>query len=353
MKEIFISGFVGLVLGIILEDPIKNFFDLVKRRVRYKFFAPKEVVDPYYFSLGNQVTKFVVCDGDGRMILSPSNIETKLGTAPLVLQEDLKNIREGFIKEAKEQSLEKNIPFWNGSLVTLDRYVITRTDSTEDMKVIFNFVPSDYFTYKALNANLNGVIHTGKTIRETYLKNIDIKNPLTVFSNGFGAVLVVITRDGKTIFTKRSEYSGVRPGELDVSIVEAVHPLHDRAFNNEGPNLYTTAIRGAKEELGIEVSLEEVKLFGFGLDEEYYQWNIVGVINSKYTSQEIMDERSKGVSGKWELEDLRFEKFSIDNIVKVMKEESMWSTAKVALYWALINEYSKPSVDNKVKKIFK
>jgi hypothetical protein len=116
--------------------------------------------------------------------------------------------------------------------------------------------------------------------------------------------------------------------------------------------LFSTAVRGAKEELGLTVSKNDVKFLGFGVDEQYYQWNIIGLLQCKETTEEILEQRSRGISGKWELEQLVFVPFKIEPILKIIKEEKMWSTAKVALYWSLVFEYSKRMVDKQVNKMF-
>ncbi|GGJ74565.1 hypothetical protein GGR02_000674 [Anoxybacillus voinovskiensis] len=93
----------------------------------------------------------------------------------------------------------------------------------------------------------------------------------------------------------------MRPGELDIGIVEAVHPHQDRDPIGQGPDLFSTAIRGGKEELGIEISKNDVKFLGFGVDEQYYQWNIIGFVQCHETIEEIVSQRTRGISGKWEI----------------------------------------------------
>jgi hypothetical protein len=352
MIDALIGGFIGLIMGVIFEDPLKEGWRKLIKTIKRLFVKPKDIQDPFYFSLGNHVTSFIVCDGDGEMTYAPENIETRLNNTFLSLPDDLNSLKKQIekIEETKKQNGESHS--WNGPLFSLEKYSILRTNINEDMKVIFSFVPSDYYTFKALNTNLEQQLPSGSTIREAYLKNATAKQPVVALANGFGVAVVVVTADGQTILTRRSDDSGVRPGELDIGIVEAVHPSQDREPTGQGPDLFSTAVRGAKEELGLTVSKNDVKFLGFGVDEQYYQWNIIGLLQCKETTEEILEQRSRGISGKWELEQLVFVPFKIEPILKIIKEEKMWSTAKVALYWSLVFEYSKRMVDKQVNKMF-
>src|SRR5690625_4284432 len=81
---------LGIMLGAVFNDPIKNFFDtkIVRpfKRMRYK---KKKVEDPMFFTLGGRKTSFLICDGDGEMTYAPDNIETRLNTAGYTLPEEL------------------------------------------------------------------------------------------------------------------------------------------------------------------------------------------------------------------------------------------------------------------------
>lgn len=352
MTDALIGGIVGLLLGVIFEDPLKDMWRAITRFFRRLFVKQKDVQDPYYFSLGSEMTSFVVCDGDGEMTFAPENIETRLTSTKPAFEEDLQELKNE-IERIQEENLQNGESHsWNGPLFALEKHMILRTNINEDMKAVFTFTPSDYYTFKAINTNLDKMLPNGQTIKEKYLAHANHKRPIVQIANGFGVALVVVTADGQTILTKRSPESGVRPDELDIGIVEAVHPSQDRHASGQGPDFYKTSIRGAKEELGLTVSEQDIKLLGYGVDEEYYQWNIIGILYCKETSEEIVQNRSRGISGKWELEDLRFVPFKINQILKILKEEKMWSTAKIALYWGLIHDHTRSSVDARVRKVF-
>ena len=352
MIDALIGGIVGLLLGVIFEDPLKSLWRVVTRFFKRLFVKAKDIQDPHYFTLGSEVTSFVVCDGDGEMNYALENIETRLTASKPILDPDLQSLKNEIESIEKENLLNGEKHSWNGPLYTLEKHMVLRTHTNEDMKVVFTFTPGDYYTFKALNTNLDYILPDGESIRHKYLANASPKKPIVQLANGFGVALVVITSDGQTILTKRSPDSGVRPDELDIGIVEAVHPSQDRGASGQGPDFFKTAIRGAKEELGITVREQDIRLLGYGVDEEYYQWNIIGIVYCNESSEDIVQNRSRGISGKWELENLRFIPFKIDPVLQIMKNEKMWSTAKIALYWGLIHDHTRSSVDTKVKRIY-
>ncbi|MFG6120942.1 hypothetical protein [Thalassobacillus sp. B23F22_16] len=351
--SVLIGGIVGLLMGVILEDPLKKVWKKITRRFKLLFVKRKEIIDPYYFSLGNLITKFLVYDGDGEMTYSQQNLETRLNNSMIKLPPDLKKLKENFARKEDEKEKRGEKFSWNGPVLGLERFQITRSKLNEDMKVMFTFLPSDYYTFKALNSQLDTVLPDGKTVREKYILSHQDNEPIPYLSNAFGVGLVVITKDKQVILTKRSPDSGVRPGEMDISIIEGVHPFQDKDNYSQGPDLFNTAIRGAKEELGLTIKSSNIKYLGFGLDKEYYQWIILGVIHINESSEEIIKRRTRGISGKWEITSLIFKPFTIDSIVNVIKNEKMWSTAKIALYWALIYEFPNRNVDKRISKAFK
>lgn len=355
MLDMLVSGVVGLLIGLILEEPIKRLGLSFLRGLKKFWNRNKKISDPRFFTLGKQITEFFICDGDGIDYLAPNNIETFIEHTPIEMPEELKGLVAKVEEEQNKLKLENSPDYcWNGTLMTLNKIIVGRTEQWEHMKVRFAFCESNYYTFIALNKNLDRLLPSGETIRSKYLKGQALKDPFTSLANGFGVAIVVITSDNKVILTRRSVDSGVRPNELDISVVEAVNMPMDAGGSGsyKGPDLYKTAIRGAEEELGLNVGLEDVKLLSYGVDYKYYQWNVLGIIESKYKSTEIMANRTRGISGKWEVDNLQFYNFEIKEIMNIIKKEAMWDTGKVALYLALVNRYGKNRVDkiaNKVK----
>ncbi|GGJ81570.1 hypothetical protein GGR02_000675 [Anoxybacillus voinovskiensis] len=112
------------------------------------------------------------------MTYAPENIETRLNNCPIEIPEELAFLKKELEKgeERKKQKGESYI--WNRALFSLEKYSVLRTHINEDMKVVFSLIPSDYYTFKSLNPNLDTPLPSGYTIREKYLNGTIAKKPI-------------------------------------------------------------------------------------------------------------------------------------------------------------------------------
>lgn len=302
-----VGGIIGLILGVVFEEPLTAAKKSLCKRVRTVFLRKRLVIqNPQTFTLGNLKTAWLVIDGNGELAYTPETIKCRVEISPITLPPEIQALRTSIEKRERMEKGKGQNYKWNGPLYALERYAIGRTVPDENLEVVFTFRPTDYFTFQATVASLD--VNLSKppatlTLRQKYLQNQDLSQPLPFLANGFGVVLVIITGDQKIILSRRHDRSGVRPGEVDVSVVEGLHPL-DRSIKQRTPDLYHAAIRGAQEELGIELVQDDITFLGFGVDVEYYQWNILGMARTSDTATQILERRKRGVGGKWELKTL-------------------------------------------------
>jgi hypothetical protein len=347
----FIGAIVGLIVSVIFDDSLRELKRKIKRGY-HRFFNEKNDFNSHLFSIGNTKTQFFVVDGDGQSEFKPENIECRVIHDNFPLPEELEIIKQEIAAQEKEKELNGLEHKWNGPLYGLAKYRHSRSADQEDMTVLFNFFKTDYFTFLATNMQLNRTLNSGKTIGEEYIPYNQLEKVQTNLANGFGIVLIIITSDENIILTQRTEISGARGSEMDISVVEGVHPLLDRHSSNDGPDLFNTAVRGANEELGIIINKDIIKFLGYGVDLDFYQWNMVGYAHVPQTAQEIKDIRSRGTSGKWENSLLVFKNFTPKNVADLIVNEDMWSTAKVALYWTAVRELGKNKIDRALNNIY-
>jgi hypothetical protein len=212
---------------------------------------------------------------------------------------------------------------------------------------VLTFRPSDYFTLLATTRSLDLNLEDPPavlTLRQKYLQGHDFSQPIAFLANGFGVALIILTREGRFIFIRRSQDVSVRKGELDVSVVEGVHPLLDHATSYAGPNLFNTAIRGAKEELGVDLSQSNICFLGFGVDIVYYDWGLVGLAHSSLTAKQILENRSHGTGGKWETKNIELVDGEPHSVFYYLKDKKMWSVGWLTVYWALVHEWGQKKV---------
>jgi hypothetical protein len=348
MLSAFVGGIVGLLLSVIFDEGLRNLKSNIKRKYR-RLFIEKNSLMSHPFTIGDTPTQFYVIDGDGQSEFKSENIECRVVNEEIPLPVEIQEIKEEIIEQEtikKENGLEYK---WNGPLYGLAKYVATRTEDKEDMTVLFTFFKTDYYTFLATNMKLKRRLASGKTIEEEFIPYNQLEKVQPILANGFGIGLVVITSDENIILTQRTEVSGARGTEMDISVVEGVHPLLDRDSRNEGPDLFNTAIRGANEELGIIINRDKIKFLGYGIDLDFYQWNMIGYAHVPQTAREIQEIRSRGTSGKWENTLLIFKNFTSKSVAELIANESTWSTAKVALYWTAVRELGKKNIDRALR----
>jgi hypothetical protein len=98
--------------------------------------------------------------------------------------------------------------------------------------------------------------------------------PVPEFASILGVNLNLITKDGYLIVTGPSEGRAVAGGTLHTSVGENLLRPIDQDVNN-APDPYHCAIRGAREELGVELKLEKVEFTAFGVYPHWCQYSLI------------------------------------------------------------------------------
>ena len=322
IKDIFIflggsavGGFIELVTAIIFEDTARKFFNRTKRQYLSLYSKFKSVSQPSYhdfFSIGKWKVNCMVLEGSVDKPYLSGSISCKLDLTPLDLPEDLRQIRNRVAQEQKNHAEQHGYPlFYNGPMVSLQSFSFTRTPSAEDPLLFLKFKITDYYTFlaTALSLNENVTEATGKhvTIREKYLSNMNYNDPIPFIATSFGINLAIITKDDFLFYVNRSRNKGLSnySDHFSVPVLESVHPEFDKV--EEGKlNLFKTAKRGIKEELGIDIQETSIKLFSLVVDTAWYMYGMTGVAHINYTKDDIISRRSIGVKDKWESSDFFF-----------------------------------------------
>ena len=358
--EMLLSAIVGAVLGLLITVLFEEQVFAGRRRVTkwlaLTFYRPKRIaLSPQTFVLGNFSTSWIMIDGDGQSTYIPETIACLVNDTPLSLPPEVIELRSRIESREAARKTDGLSYQWNGPYYALERYAIGRTIPDECMEVVLSFRPTDYFTFQATVMSLDvslGDPHNSFTLRQKYLEHHASSQPLPFLANGFGINLIILTSDRKLLLSRREDIVGARPGELDVSVAEGVHPLLDRATTHHGPDLYRTAIRGAQEEVGVELVQSEITFLGFGVDMDYYQWQMLGVARISETAERVLNSRRRGTGGKWEAK--RIEVIDSDpfNVLQYIKIHGMWSTGLATLYLALVHEYGRKQVNDVVERLF-
>ena len=312
-------------------------------------------------TIGGRKTSFVICGGSGEFFYDRDAVQVRYDDSLVQLPEELKRLRDDIESrelQKKEQGLKH---MYNTHQVALTNAFQTNSDFVEKPYPVFHFKRSDYYNFQATVGSLDTqILSNGKTIREEYIDNEiqDLHLPSSILSQGVGMVLTVVTADERIILTRRRHDTGIRPNELDVSVVEAIDPYQDALDDSYGVenkyktiDLYKAAFRGLKEELGIIVKPDQIHLLGFGVDLDYYQWNIIGTVETELTSEQVLEKKSSGIHGLNELSKIEFIQHHPVKVAELLRDQPLWSTAQIALYWTIIYNLGNPAKTS-TEKVF-
>ena len=352
-----LSGLIGVFLTVLFQDSFVTFRNKVIRWWRRFRSKPKQPPKPSEnFRFGNLVVPWIVVDGDGELEYTPETILCSYEPREQELPQDLLEIRNQ-IKQQEEEKRRGGLPHhWNGPRYALDRYVIGRTDWEENLSLQLWFRPSDYFTFLATNMSLDRKIFMeGKpiTVREKYLKQFDAHTPAKFFSNSFGLVLAVITSDAYLLISQRSNLTGSRPSQFNVSADEGLSRNLDRdERSGDAPDVFRCAIRGATEELNIGFKTSEITILSFGVDTQLSQWGFLAMAKTDRKAEEIFEWRASGVKDKWENMQLHAVPFEPNSVVQFVLSHGPWAPeALVCIYHTLVHEFRRQSVETAIKRV--
>lgn len=349
------SGIIGIVLGVLLEDPIKGVYSsIIKacRRRYYKLFPARDLHSSAFF-FGGRETSVTVIDGNGRALYDPKNIVCIVVPKP---QAQVSAVDYWYSKLSDDHDRQADgggFTTWDGLLFSLLKFDISRTAGDENPVLRLYVYQTHYSLVSAVINNLDREVPTQTEKLSDYIDNFKFR-PMEpyILPNGIGVAATVITRDNKIVFVRRSERSGFRPGESDISIVEGLFPREDHT--HQGINFRDVFSRGFNEEI-CEIDQEadelDISILGLVFDRKYNQWNIIGTISSSLTQEEIISRHNSGTLGKWELSRLDFVDFSIRDVLLYCSSHEMWDMALVDLYFSLVfHGHSKKKIDAQIAR---
>ena len=332
----------------IVLDAVENAAALIDQEPRPSAISTEAVTGERPVTISGRETEFYLVEGDGETILEPRYITISLRSSKIDLPSMIDELRRQMVArlEASRPPIDGGVALWNSPyMAALTRYRRSRTPTHEHIVINLDMHVNDYATFAATVLSLDSEIekttqggqpvHT--TLRREYFPTpADISkaviNPVPFLANGAGVVLLAFTCDGKVILTRRRNSSRARPGQRDISVVEGIHTIHD-AFGSNRVDVYGTAIRACREELGVSVTNNDVQLLGFGVDMKYYQWNFFGAVEFGCTSDEVMELHKQHAKDGWEGQ-LQAVAANPVTVFEQLQSDGTWDTALVTTYFA-------------------
>ncbi|KAK3101518.1 hypothetical protein FSP39_004162 [Pinctada imbricata] len=248
-----------------------------------------------------------------------------------------------FYQNFKEKAMKGEIE--NNPKAALKELIILREGDDEEQRLQLRFKETEYCHQQAMR-----FVWRSLTEEERNL-TVPCKTEVSdCFSNTFGLQICVLTYEGdgnpqKFMFPQRANRTGIpTPGAYTGGAVEGASVL-DYTPDGKSYDLVQTAVRGLKEELSIELSIEErevICITTLYLAFDNYEWGMCGFLdlsdprlseNNRVSAAVLQDRFVSGPKDKFEHSKVKFVPFALEDMVQFLYEnhENVASYAKAAV----------------------
>ncbi|MEI8149362.1 MAG: hypothetical protein WCG53_02295 [Actinomycetes bacterium] len=244
----------------------------------------------------------------------------------------------------------------NGAKCRLVNYRPPLSDAQDYLQL--TFCPTDYYSFLAINTKLDEkLLLNGMTVREKYWhSSFDL--PTSPFPNMFYVHLLLVSSDNKAIIVRRSNHVEEYRGTWSATLEEQFRPKE--AGDDYDRDVFDTATRGVKEEIGIEVERKDVTFFSLTFEFPNFNLGLAGVVKVKASAEDIWRTWHLGYTDR-EISRFAAVPFEAETIMPLIRsrifepqsgqfenvESAPWHpTARFRLMFGLLQRYGVSSVNS-------
>ena len=301
--------------------------------------------------------------------------------------DDIKIVVENELQEFSkdiEKKIKENIPNWVSSSDPNDwlpypgpTYGLSKINSIRTpnkVKLEFYLRPTNYFTFLHTQKDYE----SEKKKKSKKLEGLNVQKPIREFSHSLSPVAFLVVNDGTAewaVFAKRKISDKLGTGRdmtgLPICVTLKREPTPKEkeylveGFKKKGlqdnqitaliepyemdSNLFINAlIRGAKFELDLDISKEDVKILAYGLDTRRYLYSVIAFASKEMRFQEIrIGAKDISLFGDEQFEHLKPVLFNPESIYEFLykhKENEICPTTAMAAYYACLHRFEKKEV---------
>jgi hypothetical protein len=227
--------------------------------------------------------------------------------------------------EEERRVIETRPGTWNARRYALRRATVTRVGDEEKPAVHLTFGESDYATHRVVSQAWAGLYRSGIA---SELDEPALRSVVAGLSHSFGVNLTIETADDSLILTRRSDLTSQAHGLRHISVNEGMS-LEDQDLNGY-PDPYATAIRGVREELGVDLTAhrDKVVFHALILDVTRYEWALLGHVDLRgtdFTDGVFRMQRGIGMSSDdWESDELTLRPWNIESALDLLVSDDDW-----------------------------
>lgn len=317
-----------------------------------------------FYNIGNLRLPFVVWFGTGNKgeEFTCNDIFCEYINEPLRIPKEMQTLIDKKIDEKRKKADETGQAFDNNPGYRLLKITPTRLVFPEynirRLQLRLTFSPTNFYTSVATNQSIDELSitnnkHNITSLRKIYVKDQNLNDPTYLLNsklaNMFGIALATITEDNKILLQKRSQQVFMR--QTKISLVTAENMIREVDLDeHKNPDIFATAKRCLREEVGLEIKKQDCVFLGFGVRLDNLLPQALGLVKLKTKSSELTFTNARD---RWEGSNF-MEDFSFEALKNYFNGSYLMSaTAKLTILLALINQYSYEEIEQQAKTLTK
>lgn len=219
---------------------------------------------------------------------------------------------------------------------------------TYPFRLSFHFAKISYGDYlksgEHLDDPLPGRLH--KTFRDEYApQHVVVAPEKSRLTNICGVGIFIVTRDNKVIVTQHSK---------NVAVLPQVWSYSSSGTMDWGPepHPFREVVRECREEIGHQPNLDDLVLFGFGIDAKklYFQFSFLE--RTPRLSIEVLNTASHARDRDFEMSQVVAVPFDLDSIVQLVTKKQWEPAAAAALLTLCAKEFGQDRLERAVDPEF-
>lgn len=359
-------SYLGYILGIYGAYEIVN---KIHKKLKDKHTLKKivkglsevgiKIEEPSIWSLGFlkiRVTNWEEINDSNDKGWSSDNVKFKIGSKILQKKEELDKYIEN--KWSYEENLKVNKILFNDLRCGLSNFEIQEDKREGVSQLVLEFYQTDYKRFVGTNKNLSELSKLPE-MKKYYNPRLFLKDGFkylkdSYLSNDLATATTVVTNDNIVVLKKRKEIVYVLPEQIHTSIAEGM--IWGKDMTDECPDPFKTIIRGAKEELNIDIRPENITILAFGVYWDFAQPFIACNVNIDMNYKRLEDCFNQIPENKREDAVLFPLDFTVPAITPHLfdLQREMGELAKISIILTLIKKYGRNKVEkdlNYIKKL--
>jgi hypothetical protein len=336
-------------------------------------------VGPKESYLGERNIPWFTCVVDTERGLSKEDVRISFIPARIDLPTEINEYRSELLNKRRIALSSKTDTagqtHWPGPTFAIQSFLEDRSPIAEHATLYLSLRPTDYFTFLAVQyAIKNPLVKDGngqpQVLKERYLSDYNPFVPIPQLAQSISGTILLICKgendEQQALIFKRSKRVATgmdvyvlsvnetpkrKPTPEEVTLFEDVPPelIKPDLDQNGNPCIFAAIVRGAKEELGINLPIESIRILSFGVETDRYQYAMIGIAETDLVINQVKSAFNEAKDKPFEYSGFAFVPFKPEDIYEFMRNKKWGPEAEIGLYQALVYKFG----SEHVQRVFK